>query len=624
MSENGNKTNEDGGVTRAIAKFTFSGKNNDELSFEKNDIILVTQQLDGGWWEGNLDNKIGWFPSDFVGIICNNSEGWIRSIYIKFNDEEGSILGSNLEQIIRLKAQLLENVVNQAKLELNQQRIGGAFLDAAPRLKELLTEYCLNHPSVVSLLNSKRAVFDDFLKKRNLELKELISGLSLVFRHIEKYAVVLQEIERNYPDTHADRGNLQRAGYVYRSIWQDCAYLRKQKEVQIEFLSQNYLEKWFGPQYPSILGEMIYIGGVTVGNARDSVGGQVVDRKIALFTKMLLFLESSLPSNEYTLCEKFATNDLTVNKDENAMSIEFRRGPAVLIIVNSLTNEDFQQLIDALTSCTNVTFSDTSLLLHTVAPASPQKLMASDVQKMTDVSPLKKIEVHQLPQAQQPQLTKKPSNSGGFAGMRLDHDLQMFVPDGIDENDGPLQIQPQNTPSNGGSGRRGKIYSGYCLRPYPAPRGGPNEDLSKIKLRKGMTGDEQEDAILLRIVDGFCSASSQLPPLLRSGGGSGNPLRRTVSHNDESRPHLIVAEEEKIFVEEKEGDAIVYKERTLVDTVYSLKDQVNILQKELETMKNSFEKEQKARRRLEDSLRRSSQQYSVSSTPKPTETEQSQ
>lgn len=270
---------------------------------------------------------------------------------------------------------------------------------------------------------------------------------------------------------------------MYRSIWQDCAYLRKQKEVQLEFLSQNYLEKWFGPQYSSILGEMIYIGGVTVGNARDSVAG-VVDRKIALFTKMLLFLESSLPSNEYSLCEKFATNDLTVTKDENAMSIEFRRGPTILIIVNSLTNEDFQQLIDALTSCTNVTFSDTSLLLHNVAPASPQKLLASDVQKISDVSPLKKVEVHQLPQAQQPHLTKKSFSND--SGMKLDHDLQMFVPDGMDENDGGDNIvnqQQQQPPTSGG--RRGKIYSGYCLRPYPAPRGGPSEDLSKIKLRRG-------------------------------------------------------------------------------------------------------------------------------------------
>jgi hypothetical protein len=245
--------------------------------------------------------------------------------------------------------------------------------------------------------------------------------------------------------------------------------------------------------------------------------------------------------------------------------------------------------------------------------------------KISDVSPLKKVEVHQLPQAQQPHLTKKSFSNDG--GMKLDHDLQMFVPDGIDENDGGDNIvnqQRQQQPPTSG-GRRGKIYSGYCLRPYPAPRGGPSEDLSKIKLRRGMTGEEQEDAILLRIVDGFYSSSSQLPPLLRTGASvNNNPLRRTVSHNDESRPHLIVAEEEKIFVEEKEGDAIVYKERTLVDTVYSLKDQVNILQKELETMKNNFEKEQKARRRLEDSLRRSSQQYSVSSTPKPTETEQSQ
>ena len=138
-----------------------------------------------------------------------------------------------------------------------------------------------------------------------------------------------------------------------------------------------------------------------------------------------------------------------------------------------------------------------------------------------------------------------------------------------------------------------------------------------------MTGEEQEDALLLRIVDGFCSTSSQLLPHLRTGASATNVLRRTVSHPEESRPQIIVAEDEKIFVEEREGDSVVYKERTLVDTVYSLKDQVNVLQKvrhqlitriliantfqELELIRNNLEKEQKARRRLEDSLRRSSQ-----------------
>jgi len=26
----------------------------------------VTQSIEGGWWEGTLDEKTGWFPSNFV------------------------------------------------------------------------------------------------------------------------------------------------------------------------------------------------------------------------------------------------------------------------------------------------------------------------------------------------------------------------------------------------------------------------------------------------------------------------------------------------------------------------------------------------------------------------------
>lgn len=57
------------------AIFTFKGENNDELCFKKGDIITITQREDGGWWEGTLEEKTGWFPSNYVkdhkGIIKN-------------------------------------------------------------------------------------------------------------------------------------------------------------------------------------------------------------------------------------------------------------------------------------------------------------------------------------------------------------------------------------------------------------------------------------------------------------------------------------------------------------------------------------------------------------------------
>lgn len=67
-------------------KFAFNGKNNDEvivyefillkyvqLSFRKHEIITITQQIDGGWWEGTLNGITGWFPSDYVDILDPNN-----------------------------------------------------------------------------------------------------------------------------------------------------------------------------------------------------------------------------------------------------------------------------------------------------------------------------------------------------------------------------------------------------------------------------------------------------------------------------------------------------------------------------------------------------------------------
>lgn len=61
MSENGGS-----GQPMVKARFNFKQNNEDELSFSKGDMILVTRQEEGGWWEGTLNGKTGWFPSNYV------------------------------------------------------------------------------------------------------------------------------------------------------------------------------------------------------------------------------------------------------------------------------------------------------------------------------------------------------------------------------------------------------------------------------------------------------------------------------------------------------------------------------------------------------------------------------
>ena len=60
-------------VMKLKAIYSFKGSNNDELNFKKGAVITLTQKEDGGWWEGTLDGKTGWFPSNYVKEIASKT-----------------------------------------------------------------------------------------------------------------------------------------------------------------------------------------------------------------------------------------------------------------------------------------------------------------------------------------------------------------------------------------------------------------------------------------------------------------------------------------------------------------------------------------------------------------------
>jgi hypothetical protein len=82
-----------------------------------------------------------------------------------------------------------------------------------------------------------------------------------------------------------------------------------------------------------------------------------------------------------------------------------------------------------------------------------------------------------------------------------------------------------------------------------------------------VTIEEQEDAYLLKIVEGYCGppSANNLPgsnSRMNISTSSNYPLpRRATSYPEEMRPHLIMADDEKIFVEEIDGGEVVIKEK---------------------------------------------------------------
>lgn len=76
MAENG------GGAQLVVkARFNFKQNNEDELSFSKGELISVTRQEEGGWWEGTLNGKTGWFPSNYVREVKSSGQSEMPSAH---------------------------------------------------------------------------------------------------------------------------------------------------------------------------------------------------------------------------------------------------------------------------------------------------------------------------------------------------------------------------------------------------------------------------------------------------------------------------------------------------------------------------------------------------------------
>ncbi|XP_014247399.1 intersectin-1 isoform X2 [Cimex lectularius] len=57
----------DGLLERVIALYPYTAQNEDELSFEKDDIVTVLAKDEPLWWKGECKGSVGLFPSNYVG-----------------------------------------------------------------------------------------------------------------------------------------------------------------------------------------------------------------------------------------------------------------------------------------------------------------------------------------------------------------------------------------------------------------------------------------------------------------------------------------------------------------------------------------------------------------------------
>ncbi|XP_050085606.1 uncharacterized protein LOC126571284 isoform X2 [Anopheles aquasalis] len=332
------------------AQYSFKGSNNDELCFKKGDIITLTQREEGGWWEGTLGDKTGWFPSNYVkdyagplplsetirppeeiqafrsvvfrdllesekahvaelrGMVENFLEPLETSQILSTN--EYTQLMCNFLEVVEMHEEFLQT------LEESNDRVGKMFLSKAPTMKKVHQSYCAAHPRAIVIVDKFREELNVFMEKQGAAkpgLLVLTTGLSKPFRRVDKYAAILQELERHMESGHPDRGDTQRSIAVYKDIASSCSATRRQKELELQILT-GPVRGWQGAEL-STLGDIIHMGSVAVGPEHK-------DRYLVLFPQTLLILSVSQRMSAFKYEGKLPLTGITVTRLEDTELIK--------------------------------------------------------------------------------------------------------------------------------------------------------------------------------------------------------------------------------------------------------------------------------------------------------------
>uniref|UniRef100_A0A8R1DNL9 SH3 domain-containing protein n=1 Tax=Caenorhabditis japonica TaxID=281687 RepID=A0A8R1DNL9_CAEJA len=504
-----------GSPITARANFQFEGTNNDELSFDKDDIITITQQQDGGWWEGTHQGLTGWFPCAYVTLITDkdklqrsksvpNAQAAAREVvnidlqpdcrsgvlesyvekeadYIKsllktlktlllpigtakvLSAADYCTLVGNFEDIFTLQKTLLDNVEIEKNQDLPKMKIGGLFMSAALELRTALSSYAENHPNAVEVLKKKQF--------------------------------------------------------------------------------------------------------------------------IALFTRSIMFFEVTREMT-YDIKEKLPISGFVV-KRKDATEVVFDRANTVEFTLNLVaTGGEIERFLAALGKAENVNVlaaPPVSNILRRPSKNAADNMSQSQLQSpdtpLTAKPPQHPGNSDVLNMLGKRKSSKNFDDAMNSSGMKFDHELGMILPEGFE-----LPTSSRNS-RNTTDNLQFSQFPAYFLSGNSGKRSERG-----FRLRKDAARDEEIEFETLRILEGYCVETA-----------SGN-YDFHGANDSYQQPHLIVAEDEKILVEEMVGDEVVLQEKSIVDAVYSIKDQLTFLQTEFQKLAKVVESEQKARRRLEHNL----------------------
>ncbi|KAM4602244.1 rho guanine nucleotide exchange factor 7b [Polymixia lowei] len=626
------------------ARFPFQQTNEDELSFSKGDIISVNRQEDGGWWEGSFKGKTGWFPSNYVRELKGNDKpvspksglksppkgfdttiisktyynvvlqnileteseysrelqsllaSYLRSLHPsdKLSTADISHIQGNLEEISTFQQMLVQSLEERTKLPECQQRIGGFFLSLMPQMKTLYVTYCSNHPSAVNVLTQHSEELGEYMESKGASspgILTLTTGLSKPFTRLDRYPTLLKELDRHMEDHHPDRTDLQASMAAFKNLSCQCQEVRKRKELELQILTEP-IRQWEGDDIKT-LGPVLHMSHAIVHTQNCQ---EKSERYLLLFPHTLLMLSPSPRMSGFIYQGRIPLSGMLISRIEdgdnlrNAFEISSTQCERMQVVCSS--QQDLRDWLELLTKHTHTPPTHTHTHTPAAAPHTPKPLSVCHTLPSHPVTP-----------------SRHSESCGGPGSPGAYHTLPHLASFGTAQSASPMwgPLEPPSTP---------KPWSLSCLRPAPPLRPSAalcyKEDMSRspknmkkllpkrkperkpseedFTVRKS-TAALEEDAQILKVIEAYCTSAK---------------TRQTLNSSSSRKDvHMLFPEEEKIIVEETRSNGqTVVEERSLVDTVYSLKDEVLELKQDNKRMRRTLEEEQRARKELERIVRR--------------------
>ncbi|KAK7902035.1 hypothetical protein WMY93_018804 [Mugilogobius chulae] len=253
-------------LCQVIGMYDYVAQNDDELAFQKGQVITVINKDDCDWWKGELNGREGLFPSNYVKLTTDTDpstqwcadlhlldmlspmerkrQGYIHELIVTeenyvndlqlvteifhkpllecelLTEKEVAMIFVNWKELIMCNIKLLKALRVRKKMSGDRmpvKMIGDILTNQLPHMQPYI-RFCscqLNGATLIQQKTDDNPEIKDFLKRLAMDPRckgmPLSSFLLKPMQRVTRYPLIIKNILENTPETHPDNSHLKAA-----------------------------------------------------------------------------------------------------------------------------------------------------------------------------------------------------------------------------------------------------------------------------------------------------------------------------------------------------------------------------------------------------------------------------